>query len=158
MAKFTHLMWHCTATKRGRHYDRSHIERWHLVERGWSRVGYSALVLLSGDFDILIPHDKDDVIESWELSNGAKGWNGRTKHLCYVGGLDFYGKEPMDTRTTHQAKVMAAITKIYTMLWPDIKVIGHNQVSPKACPSFDVPDWCEQIGIPEKNIDWGFYT
>lgn len=145
-------MWHCTATRRGRHYDSTHIEKWHIEERGWSRVGYAGLVLLNGAFDFLIPYDKDDVIESWEISNGAKGWNGRTKHLCYVGGLDSYG-QPMDTRTTHQYKVMAAITKFHAMLWPDIKLIGHNQVSKKACPSFNVPEWCDQIGLLDKNID-----
>ena len=152
MGKFTHLMIHCSATKRGRWYDRQHIEKWHLEERGWSRVGYSGIILLNGDFDILIPHDKDDVIDSWELSNGARGWNGRTKHICYIGGIDLDGL-PNDTRTTHQEKVMQAVVRIYTMLWPDIKVIGHNQVACKACPSFDVSEWCDQIYIPHKNID-----
>lgn len=152
MGKFTHLMWHCSATRRGQWIDRSHIEQWHIKGRGWSRVGYSGLVLLNGAFDILIDHDKDDIIESWEISNGARGWNGRTKHLCYIGGVES-SREPADTRTITQERVMEAITKMYVMLWPDIKVIGHNQVSRKDCPSFNVSEWAKIIGISEKNID-----
>lgn len=149
-------MWHCTATPYDRYVDRFHIRQWHIVERGWSRVGYSGLVLLDGTFDVLIPHDKDDVIDSWEISNGARGWNGRTKHLCYVGGIGIGGRAS-DTREKAQLAVMAAVTKLYVMLWPDIKVIGHNQVSPKACPCFDVPSWCREIGLLKKNIDTRAY-
>ena len=43
--KFTHLMIHCSATPEAKWFDRSDIEKWHLQERGWSRVGYSALFL-----------------------------------------------------------------------------------------------------------------
>ncbi|MFA6729078.1 MAG: lysozyme, partial [Prevotella sp.] len=28
-----------------------------------------------------------------------------------------------------------------------VKIIGHNQVAAKACPSFDVKMWLKSIGI-----------
>lgn len=152
MSKITHLMWHCAATRQGAWFDRSDIMRWHLEYRKWSRVGYAGIILLDGRLDILIPHDRDDYIDRWEISNGAKGWNGVTKHFCYIGGLNKNGA-PHDTRNPVQLAAMEAITKLYTMLWPDIKVIGHNQVSKKDCPCFDVPKWCDEIGIANKNID-----
>lgn len=152
MGKFTHLMIHCSATPPGREVTRNDIEKWHLIERGWSRVGYSALFGLDGDLDIMIPFDRDDVIESWEISNGARGWNGRTRHICYAGGW-----KGIDTRTIGQFTAMRTFCKMHAMLWPEVKIIGHNQVSYKQCPSFNVPEWCKMIGIPSKSIDFKTY-
>lgn len=153
MNTWTHLMIHCSDTPASCRFDRSDIEQWHLVERGWSRVGYSMIFLLDGTTDILIPFDRDDIIESWEISNGAKGWNGRTKHLCYIGG-----KDGVDTRTSQQKAALEAVIKMHIMLWPNIKVIGHNQVNRgKYCPSYDVPSWSRSIGIDERNIDSNIY-
>lgn len=153
MAKFTHLMWHCADTPEGRWFDGEDIKQWHLKERGWSRVGYSAIFLLNGHIEILIPFDKDDEIDSWEISNGAKGWNGRTRHVCYIGG----GKG-IDTRTPEQIASMQTFAKVHAMLWPNVKNIGHNQVSKKYCPSYDVPAWCKKIGLPSTCIDFNQYT
>jgi hypothetical protein len=34
------------------------------------------------------------------------------------------------------------------MLWSEIHVVGHRQLNQnKACPSFDVPTWLEQIKL-----------
>lgn len=141
-------MIHCSDTPDHYEVTPEHIRKWHIQERGWSRVGYSMLIERSGKLDILIPFDRDDVIDSWEISNGARGWNGRTKHICYAGGA--YG---IDNRTDEQVVVMAAVVRMLVMLYPDIKLIGHNQVSTKYCPSFDVPAWAREIGILPKNID-----
>lgn len=152
MSNFTHLMVHCSDTPKGRQVKREDIEKWHLQERGWSRVGYSALFEINGNLDILIPFDRDDVIESWEISNGARGWNGRTRHICYAGGRGG------DTRTGAQMIAMETFVKMHVMLWPDVKLIGHNQVnSGKNCPGFDVRDWAYEIGIADKHIDYSIY-
>ena len=149
MAEFTHLMIHCADTPANKWFDRKDIEKWHLQERGWSRVGYSVLFTIDGRQDILIPFDKDDIIESWEISNGAKGWNGSTKHICYIGG-----KGGIDTRTDAQKVAMENFVKLHVMLWPDVKLIGHNQVNAvKYCPSFDVAQWALSIGIRPEFID-----
>jgi len=146
--KFTHLMIHCSATPEAKWFDRSDIEKWHLQERGWSRVGYSALFLLDGTLDMLIPFDRDDSIENWEISNGARGWNGSTRHICYIGGLSSDGKSAKDTRKAEQIKAMETFVKMHAMLWPKVKLIGHNQVNAhKCCPSFDVPQWAKSIGL-----------
>ena len=153
MGKFTHLMIHCADTPESFDVRPEHIEQWHLVERGWSRVGYSMLIRRSGKLDILIPFDRDDIIESWEISNGARGWNGRTKHICWAGG-----KGNIDNRTIGQQHMLEAVVKLIVMLYPDIQVIGHNQVSQKYCPSFDVPEWCKEIGLSSANIDFHNYS
>lgn len=153
MAKLTHLMWHCSDTPAGKWFDGEDIKQWHLKENGWSRVGYSVLFLLNGEMEVLIPFDKDDEVDPWEISNGAKGWNGVTRHACYIGG----GKG-RDTRTPEQIAAMATFAKFHAMIWPNVKNIGHNQVSSKYCPSYDVPAWGKQIGLPSTCIDFNQYT
>lgn len=156
MAIWTHLMIHCSDTPSHFNVKRKHIEKWHLQERGWSRVGYSILYERSGVADILVPFNRDNVIDSWEISNGAYGWNGKTKHVCWVGGRGFIsGIE--DNRTKGQLISMANDMRLMVMLYPKIKLIGHNQVSTKYCPSFNVPEWSKSIGIKDKNIDFKNY-
>lgn len=152
-------MIHCSDTPPTFHVTREEIEKWHLHERGWSRVGYSMLFQRDGVTDILIPWDKDDVIESWEISNGAAGWNGRTKHLCLVGGRKVDSGEAENNFTDVQWAGVEASVKLILMLEPDIQLIGHNQVHPtKYCPSFDVRKWGKKIGIPDRNIDFHKYV
>lgn len=153
MGKLTHLMIHCSDTPEGMDVTREHIEHWHLVERGWSRVGYSDLIRIDGSVERLIAYDDDDVVEGWEISNGAKGWNGHTRHICYAGG-----KGNVDTRSAKQQTAMLEIILEHIKMVPGIKVIGHNQVNAhKYCPSFEVPSWCLNMGIPEENIDFERY-
>jgi N-acetylmuramoyl-L-alanine amidase len=157
MGKLTHLFIHCSATYQGQNWKADDIKRWHTAPkekggRGWRKSGYSDVILLDGTVETLHDFDADDYVESWEITNGARGWNGRSRHWCYIGGLDKNGR-PADTRTPEQRMVMAAMIKMHIRMTPDIKIIGHNQVAAKACPSFDVPTWLREIGIPEKNID-----
>ena len=31
--------------------------------------------------------------------------------------------------------------------FPDVRIVGHNELAAKACPSFDVQEWLKEIGI-----------
>ena len=119
--------------------------------RGWSVPGYSYLVHLDGLIESLHHHDDDQFIDSWEITNGAKGINSVSRHLCYAGGLDKDGR-PKDTRTPEQMKSLATLAWSQLEKAPDIILAGHNQFSAKACPSFDVPHWALSIGIPNRNV------
>lgn len=153
MSRWTHLMIHCSDTPASMNVTPDHIEQWHIKERGWSRVGYSIFIGLYNVW-VMIPFDRDDVIDSWEISNGARGWNGRTKHICYAGG-----KGNKDTRNGFQFGALEATVKTILTLYPGIKVIGHNQVNAhKYCPSFNVPLWCQNIGVNDSNIDYNNYA
>lgn len=157
--EWTHLMIHCSDTPPVFDVKRREIEKWHLNERGWSRVGYSMLIERGGKLDILIPFDNDDIIESWEISNGAAGWNGRTKHICWVGGRSTEGATAEDNRTPGQHTTLEAVCRMLVMLYPNIQLIGHNQVNEhKYCPSFDVRKWAKDLGFSDRNIDFHKYV
>jgi N-acetylmuramoyl-L-alanine amidase len=156
--KLDYLVIHCTATPAGRRVTADDIRRWHLSPtdkggRGWSQVGYSDMILLDGKVINLVPYDDDDLVERWEITNGATGINARSRHIVYVGGVR--DGKPCDTRTAEQKAAMALYVLETVKKLPAIKVCGHRQFAAKACPSFDVSAWAEQIGVPKKNILYG---
>lgn len=147
MAQLKLLVIHCTDTPYGREIYKEDIEQWHLKERGWSKVGYSDLIHLDGSITNLIEFNQDDIVDNWEISNGAKGYNGVARHVCYSGGSG-----GTDTRTQAQKYALEIYVKYMLLRHPNIKVVGHNQLSNKRCPSFNVAMWLRSIGITSKNI------
>ena len=144
MGHLKRLVIHCTATPEGREITRKNIEQWHLIERGWSRVGYSDMIHLDGEVENLIPYNDDDTVDAWEISNGARGYNGTSRHVVYSGGSDA-AVRPKDTRTSAQHVALAKYVAEFKLAHPDADIIGHNEISPKACPSFDVQTWLHAV-------------
>jgi len=120
---------------------------------GWSKVGYTDMIHLDGSLENLTPFNQDDDVQAWELTYGAKGINGITRHIMYVGGKNRTYTEDKDTRTLEQKYTLEIHAKFTVLRHPNIKVGGHNQFTDKKqCPSFNVPFWCNTIDIPEINI------
>lgn len=152
-----YVMIHCTATPEGRALTGSDVREMHMRPRpqggrGWSRPGYAYVVRLDGAVDQLVPDDGDQYVEPREVTNGAAGYNGVTRHVAYVGGMSRDMKRALDTRTPAQRHSLAVLVKAWIKQDPDLLVLGHNQVAAKACPSFDVPAWLRSIGVAEANI------
>ena len=87
------------------------------------------------------------ILNSWEITNGAKGHNSTARHIVYVGGVDRDGKTPKDTRTPAQRKALVAYVRDFHRRFPSVRIVGHNELAAKACPSFDAQEWLKQIGI-----------
>lgn len=157
MGKLTYLMIHCTATPEGRAVTSDQIREWHTTPepkgRGWKQVGYSDMIHLNGRVENLVKYNNDNIVEAWEVTNGHAGINSITRHVVYVGGMDRDNKHALDTRTPEQKMALANYIRQTISQHPNIIVIGHNQRSAKACPSFDVPAWLKAIGVEEKNIE-----
>jgi N-acetylmuramoyl-L-alanine amidase len=153
MSELKYLIIHCTATPEGREVTKKNIEQWHLVERGWSKVGYRDMIHLNGGLENLIDYNQDDTIDHWEISNGARGFNGNSAHVVYVGGTKKNDiKKPKDTRTYEQHKSLQIYVLFMILRHPKIRVIGHNEVSKKDCPGFFVGEWLRSICVDESNI------
>ena len=125
MAELKYLVIHCTATPQGRKVTGNDIRAWHTNPiskggRGWKQ---------------------------WEITNGAKGYNSISRHIVYVGGVAADGKTPEDTRTPGQLKALEDYVKDFHRRFPRVRIIGHNEIATKACPSFDVQAWLRKIGI-----------
>ncbi|MCM1310880.1 MAG: N-acetylmuramoyl-L-alanine amidase [Bacteroides sp.] len=147
-----YLVIHCTATPEGRDVSGDDIRRWHtspvsLGGRGWKQVGYTDLFHLNGSVERLVANNEDDIVDNWEITNGAKGYNSISRHIVLAGGYASDGKTPKDTRTPAQKVALEKYVKEFHAKHPKVKIIGHNEVAAKACPSFDVQAWLKSIGI-----------
>lgn len=147
-----YLVIHCTATREGREVSAAEIRRWHTSPvsaggRGWKQLGYTDLVHLNGSVERLVANNEDAWVDDWEITNGAKGYNSVSRHVVYAGGLAADGKTAKDTRTAAQKASLEKYVKDFHAAHPKVKIIGHNQVAAKACPSFDVQAWLREIGI-----------
>lgn len=151
MARLQYLVLHCTATPEGREVTAADIRRWHTSPKsqggkGWGQVGYTDIIHLDGTIERLVDNNEDANVDPWEITNGAKGYNSISRHVVYAGGCD-KAMNPKDTRTHAQLKAMEKYVKDFHRRLPDVRIIGHNEVVAKACPSFDVQKWLKSIGI-----------
>ena len=155
MKKIEHLIIHCTATPPKREVTKWDIQKWHLIERGWKRLGYSDLINLKGELINLTDWNQDGIIKNHEMTWGVAGINSISMHVVYAGGVDKNNK-PEDTRNSYQEYTLEAYVKFILLRYPWITVHGHNEFSSKACPSFNVQKWLRDInniGIDRYLID-----
>lgn len=152
MAVLKYLAVHCTATPEGREVSVDEIRHWHTDPvskggRGWKQVGYTDMVHLDGKIERLVDNNEDSNVDPWEITNGVAGKNSVSRHIVYVGGVERDGKTPKDTRTPQQLKAMEEYVKDFHRRFPSVRIVGHNELAAKACPSFNVQEWLRQIGI-----------
>lgn len=150
-----YLVIHCTATPEGREVSSQEIRRWHTDPvskggRGWQQVGYTDLIHLDGSVERLVKNNEDAWVDPWEITNGAQGYNSVSRHVVYAGGCARDGKSAKDTRTAAQRIALENYVKDFHARCPEVRIIGHNEISAKACPCFDVQAWLRSIGINQK--------
>ena len=114
---------HCSATTNGRHHTAEDIHRWH-KERGWSGIGYHYVIRVDGVLDSGRPH-------YWTGSH-AKGHNTNSIGICLIGTDDF---------NEQQWAILEMLVSKLLHEYPLADVIGHNEVSDKQCPGFNVQEW-----------------
>lgn len=148
-----YLVIHCTATPQNREVSSADIQAWHTAPvskggRGWKQVGYTDLFHLDGTIERLVNNNEDAWVDTWEITNGAKGYNSVSRHIVYAGGCD-KRMNPKDTRTEAQHQAMKAYVLAFHKEHPNVRIVGHCELSNvnTACPSFDVSDWLNEIGI-----------
>lgn len=136
--RITTIVIHCSATPPSRNIGAAEIRRWHTEERRWSDIGYHHVIPRSGE----IQPGRDPQIMGAHVS----GHNRESIGICLVGGVDAKGR-PASNFTRSQWSKLERLVRAYLVIWPNAKVIGHNELSAKACPSFDVQAWLKARGI-----------
>lgn len=137
MRKISEIILHCSATREGKAFTVSDIDRWHR-ERGWKGCGYHYVITLDGKVEQGRP----------EQVAGAHctGRNSESIGVCYIGGRDMVGKSK-DTRTPEQKKAMVTLVRqlmqAHGIGIEDVRC--HNEFSSKACPSFSIEKFRKEL-------------
>jgi hypothetical protein len=111
------------------------IQRWHLA-RGWSKIGYHWII----DRDGAIAKGRD------ESTPGAhvEGHNTGSIGVSLIGGHGSNESDPFDKNfTSDQALALRNLINEIKHRTPIKHIRGHNEVSAKACPGFNVKRWVD---------------
>jgi N-acetylmuramoyl-L-alanine amidase len=133
--RIENLFIHCTATKTD--WTKERLLSFFKNDRKWSKPGYHYYIRKDGSIETLVELNDDDLLDMNEIAFGASGWNNRSIHIAYSGGIDKDGKS-LDTRTDAQKKSLEVLVRMFKYRYPWINIKGHREVTAKACPSFDV--------------------
>lgn len=140
MRRIDYIVLHCTATSQ-KATVKGIFAGW--KARGWTNPGYHFLIMPDGTVHNLQPIEKQ--------SNGVQGYNKNSIHISYVGGVNS-SNVPMDNRTPEQKQKMIELIKDMSTRFPDARILGHRDFPgvKKACPSFDVKKWLEEVSEREQ--------
>ncbi len=122
---------------------------------GWSRHGYHTTLDYTGKCIQIYKDDEKSfgVGTAGKSPNQSKDiGNHNTINLNWIGGHVF-------DLTKEQANALNELVKFYVIRYPNIKILGHNQIyfdpvkKGKTCPWLDVPTYCRELGINSNNIE-----
>lgn len=124
--KIKKIIIHCSATPNGRNDTAEDIHRWHL-DRGWSGIGYHYVIEVTGK---LVKGRPD-----YWVGSHVRGHNGDSIGICMIG---------TDKYNVDQWSLLDNLVRKLCVDHPGAEVIGHNEVSEKTCPGFDVQKWLNE--------------
>ena len=130
--KTDYIVIHCAATKPSMDIGADTIRDWHVNGNGWRDIGYHLVIRRDGSVE-----KGRDINDS---GAHAAGYNSKSIGLCLVGGMA-EDNSAEDNFTAQQWTSLLATVKELEVDFPNAKVIGHNEISEKECPSFDVQKW-----------------
>lgn len=138
MRQIKEIIIHCSATPEGRDVTVETIRQWH-KQRGFRDIGYHYIIYRDGTIRTGRP----------EAEQGAHctGHNANSIGICYVGGMERDMSEPKDTRTSAQRKALLSLCRELKRKYPSATIHGHNEFADKACPSFNVKQWKEEVDL-----------
>ncbi len=122
---------HASATQAKADIGADEIDKWHRA-RGFFEIGYHYVIRRNGDLEI--------GRGAYEIGAHVKGLNHKSVGVCMIGGVD-KNLQPEKNFTDAQWNALSHLVGVLRSTFPKAKVIGHNEVSDKACPSFDVQEW-----------------
>lgn len=139
----TEINVHCSATKLNWMVDKSgadkvaEIKRWHVIDNGWSDIGYHYIIDRDGKF----------YRGRSEVMTGAfePKVNARAIGICLIGGhgssaTDSFEKNYTPEQDATLRKMIASLKDKHPTI---SKVTGHNDYANKACPGFKVSRWLD---------------
>lgn len=145
----TEIIIHCTATPEGKDVTVDQIRTEHIVNRGFSDIGYHYVIYRNGH--VADGRDVD------KIGAHCTNHNAHSIGIAYVGGVEnkpgvpYNKQKAKDTRTLAQKAALLSLLVDLRKLYPAAKIIGHRDTSPdlngngtvepnewiKECPCFN---------------------
>mgnify|MGYP003312015949 FL=1 len=122
---------HCAATKPSMDIGIEEITKWH-IQRGFSGCGYHYVIKRDGAIETGRAEE--------DIGAHAYGHNSDSMGIALVGGLSEDGKSEANY-TDEQWSMLRELVEELIEKYPDVEIIGHNDVSKKDCPCFNVKEW-----------------
>jgi hypothetical protein len=148
-SKLKYLVIHCSDTPEGKWFEGKDIIKWHTspkpLGRGWKVPGYSEVIRLDGTIETIVKYNDDIWVTKNEITNGAKGFNNVSRHICLIGGQDENGNHK-DTFTKEQKETLYYYVMSFKISHPNVKVIGHCDLNKNKpyCPGFNL-DYLQKL-------------
>ena len=137
MRTITEIIIHCTATRPNAICTVGSIRRYH-HSLGWRDIGYHYVIYPDGSVHAGRPVEQPGA--------HTEGHNAHSIGIAYVGGLDADGR-PADTRTPLQRLALLQLVQDLMEEHNITSIHGHNEYAAKACPCFDVQQWCKENNL-----------
>ena len=142
-----YIVIHCSATRPSQDIDAKTVDNWHRA-RGFFQIGYHFFIKRDGTLEEGRPID--------DVGAHAKGYNSKSIGLAMAGGVTENDIDiPEDNFTKEQYETLDRLLEDLVEKYPSAHIIGHNQISVKACPSFDVQSYLKGKSFSEKGDDIG---
>jgi len=105
------------------------LYQWHVVENGWSGIGYHWWIDRRGVVHTGRPDTKPGA--------GVAGHNANNLHIGMAGG------RPDFNYTGKQLNALRSLIESYLLKYPQAEVKGHRDFpsTGKTCPGFNVKEW-----------------
>lgn len=134
MREINHLVVHCSYTPPSMDIGADEVRQWH-KDKGWRDIGYHYVIRRNGSVEKGRPED--------EVGAHAKGYNLDSIGICLIGGKKSGEEKAEFNFTMKQLMALDHLIKIKLKDYPGSMVSGHNQLSSKSCPCFNVPEFVE---------------
>ena len=122
---------HCSDTPSSMEVTTDMLHQWHVVENGWSAIGYAYLIDRNADIHKCRDLDGDGDVED-EIGAHTRGFNRGSVAIC-IAGRGEYTKAQFDSLRY----LISGISSRHGIRQEGIQ--GHNHYDKsKSCPCFDV--------------------
>ena len=126
---------HCSDTFPDMDIGAAEIAKWH-EKRGFSSIGYHFVIRRNG---------KIEEGRHIDMAGAhAKGHNLHSIGICLVGGKSAKGMPASNFARRQWWALDELIDVLQDEYGPGLGVVGHNEVSHKPCPQFDVQAWMDK--------------
>jgi hypothetical protein len=153
MRQINEIFIHCSATQpkwmaaNSCQQKVEEIRRWH-TDKGWSNIGYHFIVDRQGDVCVGRPVEL--------VGAHVKGHNKNSIGICLIGGFGSDANDKFEDHFTDlQRKALNNLIKDLTDIHSNAKIRGHNEVSSKACPGFQVKEYLDGQSETKEDTEEG---